>query len=201
MSSSSGSDVEALETTREESRIVLDHHIDFQKNLDDKALRTVRLSLVLIALVVSVAQLLEPAQINNIEVGTILAVGFAVFSLALSIFIGLAVYLVTEIPFGVGESHRSEVTDQTYSAEEWFEVLIDEYDSWIETSREIKESNALWLSRAQFAMAIGVAYLFITTFVLVTPISAGDAFFGPSVIMAIALIVYLLVTRVREQNG
>lgn len=201
MSSSGGSDIEALEMTREESRLVLDHHINFQNSLDDKALRVVRLSLVLIALVVSVAQLMEPDQIDDLEVGTIVAVGFAVFNLAISIFISMAVYLVTEIPFGVSESHRSEVTDQKYSEEEWLEVLLDEYDSWIETAREINDSNALWLGRAQIAMVIGVSYLFVTTFVLVTPVSVGDAFFGLSIIMAIVLIAYLLVTHVREQNG
>lgn len=78
MSESGTSDVEALRLTRVESRIVLDHQIALQKDIDEKALRTVRLSLVLITLVVSVAQLMGSSQVASLETGTVLSIGVGV---------------------------------------------------------------------------------------------------------------------------
>lgn len=191
------SDVDALETTREESRVVLDHRISLQKDIDDKALRTVRLSLVLIALVVSVAQLMEPAEIDALETGTILSVSVGVLFLAVAILLGLGVYFETELPFGVADNHRLEVTSQSYSEEEWLELLLNEYSEWIGDARESNEFNSWWLGRAQASMVVGVAYLFVSTIVLFTPITAAVAFLGASLIGGIVLLLYFVIAQTR----
>lgn len=197
MSEPGTSDIEALRVTREESRFVLDHQIALQREIDEKALRTVRLSLVLIALIVSVAQLREPRQLASLEIGTLLSVGVGVLGLSMAVFIGLGVYVETKIPFGVGPGHRREVTTQAYSDSEWLDVLLEEYDRWTAEASVANGSNALWLSRAQASMAIGVGYLFVSVLVLITPISAGEAFLGSSIVGGITILLYYV--RARER--
>lgn len=190
MGESETSDIEALRLTREESRIVLDHQIALQKDLDDKALRTVRLALVLIALVVSVAQLMEPSQVTPPEMGTLLSVGAGVLGLSIAVFVGLGVYVETDVPFGVGPGHRREVTTQAYSEMGWLVVLLAEYDEWTDDARAANGVNALWLGRAQASMAIGVGYLFTSVIGLTTPLSAEQAFLGSSIVGGISILLY-----------
>lgn len=198
MSERRASDVEALRVTREESRIVLDHQIALQKDIDEKALRTVRLSLVLIALIVSVAQLMGTGQVAALEIGTLLSAGAGVLGLSTAVFIGLGVYVETKIPFGVGPGHRREVTMQSYSDREWLGVLLDEYDRWTDEASDSNESDALWLSRAQASMAIGVGYLIVSVLILISPLSAERAFFGSSLIGGIIILLYYVWTRERS---
>ena len=190
MSEPETSDVEALHVTREGSRAVLDHQVSLQKDLDDKALRTVRLALVLVALVVSVAQLMEPSQLTALDIGTLLSVGTGVLGLSIAVFIGLGVYVETDVPFGVGPGHRREVTSQAYSEMEWLEVLLAEYDRWTDDARAANGVNALWLGRGQASMAIGVGYLFSSVVGLTTPLSAEQTFLGSSFVGGIAILFY-----------
>lgn len=190
MSEHGASDIEALRVTHEESRVVLDHQIALQKDLDDKALRTVRLALFLIALIVSVAQLMEPGQVASLEIGTLLSVGTGVLGLSISVFIGLGVYVETDVPFGVGPGHRREVTTQAYPEMRWLELLLSEYDGWTDDARTTNGINALWLGRAQASMAIGVGYLFTSVIGLMTPLSAEQAFLGSSIVGGISLLLY-----------
>lgn len=196
MSEPGTSDIEALRVTREESRIALDHQIAMQKDVDEKALRTVRLSLVLIALIVSVAQLMDPGQVTSLDIGTLLSVAAGVLALSITVFIGLGVYVETDVPFGVGPGHRREVRTQAYTEREWLHVVLDEYDEWTDDATASNDLNALWLSRAQVSMAIGVGYLFVSVLAVTTPLSAEVAFLGSSILGGISLVLYNL--RVRE---
>ena len=198
MSDAGRTDIDALRVTWEESRRVLDHQISWQKDLDDKALRTVQLSLVLIALVVSVAQLVGPNVVDARETGTVLSVIVGVLLLAVAVFVGLGVYMETVIPFGVGSGHRLEVVEESYSEHEWLQVLLDEYVVWRGIARESNRLNALWLGRAQISMAIAVGYLFVSSSVLIVPITPEHAFFGASLFGGIALLLWYLLLRPRE---
>lgn len=190
MSENGASDIEALRVTHEESRVVLDHQVALQKDLDDEALRTVRLALFLIALIVSVAQLVEPGQVASLGIGTLLSVGTGVLGLSIAVFIGLGVYVETDVPFGVGPGHRREGTTQAYPEMRWLELLLAEYDGWTDDARTANGINALWLGRAQASMAIGVGYLFTSVIGLTTPLSAEQAFLGSSIVGGISLLLY-----------
>lgn len=194
MSESGTSDIEALRVTHEESRAVLDHQIALQKDLDDKAIRTVRLALVLIAFVVSVAQLMGPDRVTPQEIGVLLSVVAGTFGLSLAVFIGLGVYVETDVPFGIGPGHREEVTPLVYSEREWLEVLLAEYDEWTDDAIVSNDLNAAWLGRAQASMAIGVGYLLVSILALTTPISAEVAFLGSTLLGGTSIVLYYLTT-------
>lgn len=149
MSDPETSDIEALRVTREESRIALEHQIAMQKDLDEKALRTVRLSLVLLALIVSVAPLMDPDRVTSLDIETLLSVAAGVLALSITVFIGLGVYVETDVPVGIGPGHR-RVQTQAYTEREWLDVLLDEYDDWTDDATASNDLNALWLSRARF---------------------------------------------------
>lgn len=98
MSSPSGSDIEALRLAREESRAVLDHQIDLLDDIDDKAMRTTRLALLLVALIVSVGQLMSPDQIDNLDFYVRSSAVISTLLLFASAFIGIGVYTVSDPP-------------------------------------------------------------------------------------------------------
>lgn len=52
-------DLEALRTAHTEARTVLDHQIELLNDSDDKAMRTVRITLLIIGLIVSIASVVD----------------------------------------------------------------------------------------------------------------------------------------------
>lgn len=192
MSTSGRPDIESLRTAREESRIVLDHHITLQNDLDDKALKTVRLCLVLIAAIISVAQLMGPERMGEVHIMTKVSVGVAGAFLGMSMFVAIGVYMETDVPYGVGETHRVEVVDGGYTEREWLTFLLDEYDGWTESVRQTNELNAQWVNRAQAGVAVAVAYLFVSSLALFGPFSAPTVFLAISLVLGVGLLGWYL---------
>lgn len=197
MSMSGQPDIESLRIAREESRSVLDHHIALQNDIDDKALKTVRLALVLVAAIISVAQLMGPDRLAEIHLMTKVSVGVAGGILGVAMFIAIGVYMETDIPYGVGESHREEVVEGGYTEREWLNVLLEEYNVWTESVRVTNELNASWVNRAQAMVAVSVGYLFASSLAIFTPFSAPTIFLSISAVVGVGLLGWYLLPTSR----
>lgn len=138
----SESDIEALRVSREESRAVLDHRLSLLNDLDDKAMRTVRTAVILLGILASAAGIAGPealAQLSTL-VSIFLIAGMA--GLFGTIFAGLGTYTSSDMEFGIGDVHRSDVRDFRYSEREYLELILYGYDDWIAEMRRINASNA-----------------------------------------------------------
>lgn len=68
----------------------------------------------------------------------------------------MAIYSVSNVPYGVGPAHRTEAIDGAYTEREWLTLLLGEYDEWTTEIRTLTENNARWLTYVQGAFVGGV---------------------------------------------
>jgi hypothetical protein len=113
--------VKAIRTQREEARTVLDHHIQLSNDIDGKAMRTVRVEIILLAALVSAAQFVGPESqfINPLtKYGTMFVV--------LSLMTGIATYSYSSPDFGTGPQYNDELLENQHSEHEWLGVLLSD---------------------------------------------------------------------------
>lgn len=147
-----GSD-DAYQTQIEEARCVLDHQIAKVRDIDDKALRTVRIAVLFLGLVFSVTQLDSSSSfVNELTIlgGSVLVV---------SIGFGVLTYTVSEPDLGPGPSYVDELLDSDPDPEEWDATLLAGYGDWMEDTHEVNEENAFWLLCTQASLVIGVTLI------------------------------------------
>lgn len=185
---------ETLRITRVESRVVLDHQIDLLNEIDERALRTVRTSIVVLALLASAGQIAGPAQIRSLH--WIQTTGFALAGIlfVLAILVGMAIYTVSHVPYGIGPTHRAEAEDGGYSERDWLKLLLEEYDDWSTEVLELTENNARWLTYAQGSFVGG-------TIVITVAIAASLPSIGRAGLFASGLVVAVLILLRRVRRG
>lgn len=193
-------DIEALRFTLEESRRVLDHQLSMLNDIDDKAIRTVRLAILLIALIVSVGQLMGSSQVAGLHLLVITSVGISLILLAMVVFFGIGVYDTSNVPFGISNSHREELLQESYAEREWLEILLEEYGQWAASTRETTENNAKWQSRLQVFLLVAITYLFASAVPVFTPLSAPTTFILFTGLAGVALIISLAIARYRNDD-
>lgn len=105
------SDIEALRITRTEYRAVLDRQISLLDDLEDKAMWTARTAVILLGILVSGAGIAGRPGLVGLPIGATITFGLGAAGLIVTIFVGVGVYTVSQPRFGVGDSHRREVTE------------------------------------------------------------------------------------------
>lgn len=185
-------DTEALEIVREESREVLNEQLSLLSDIDDKAMRTVRTSVLFIGLVISAIQL-SGTPIAVEEIGRWpfrLATAGVTFLLA-SIVAGIWTYSVSDPDFGVSSDHRKDIVAGGYTEREWLLLQLNEYDEWTDSMRDTNETNVVGLHATLFSLIAGVLSLLLSA-VLTMGISFGD-FIYP---IAFTILIVLGITTV-----
>lgn len=111
-------DKETLEKTCEEARTALDHQIDLLRDMDDKAMRSVRITLLTLGIFLSASAF--PGSLRFFNLITISGVG----SLVISILFGLITYSASEPSFGIGKSYAEEIRTTAYTEEEGWKCSL-----------------------------------------------------------------------------
>lgn len=147
------SDVEVLRSGREEARIVLDHQLQMLDDMHTKAVRTVRITVLVLGLALSATAFPDATKFSNWF--TLIGVG----TLAVAILSGLVVYTAPDPKVGVGPLYLSELRTSGYDESEWFGALIEGYEEWIVDMEELNRSNARLLGYTQGLLGLGVVLL------------------------------------------
>lgn len=134
----------------EQARCVLDHQIAKLRDIDEKALRTVRITVLFLGLVFSVTQLEGTSEfVNGLTI-----LGGA--SLVASIGFGVLTYTASEPDFGPGPSYVDDLLNSDPTSDEWKATLLAGYGDWMEDTREVNGENAFWLLCTQASLVVGV---------------------------------------------
>lgn len=193
-------ETEAMEVVRQESRNVLDEQIALLSDIDDKAMRTVRTSVLLVGLVISAIQLSD-SSISVDAIGTwpfrLAAAG--VTFLLVSIVAGIYTYSVSDPEFGVSADHRTDVVAGAYTEHEWLRFQLNEYDEWTESMRETNENNVVGLHVTLFSLVAGLLSL-LSSVVWTTEITSGTLFW-PAVAAVLLVALVAAVLWVTRGNG
>lgn len=146
-------DLEALRFICEESRNVIDHQINDLNDIDDKALRTVRITMVVVGFVVAAAQIENAEPIFN----PVTTLG-SIF-LLLSIISGVVTYSASNLDLGPGPSYLSDVIQQANSERKERIEATQSYAYWMYKNEDVVRKNGWYLIITQFLLVVGMVFL------------------------------------------
>ena len=137
------------QTTYEESKRVMQGQKADIDDMDDKALRTVRLIAAILAIGTTG---IEASGIENVNV---LLAGFSAVFLVLSTVFGAIVYNESNILVGPKASFLNEMRTEKFD-DGWEEKLLKEMEGWIKDNQTRVELNGALLSICQAFLVLGV---------------------------------------------
>lgn len=141
---------ESLDFQLTESHRVLDKQIQQVENTDEKALRTVRIGVLLLGIVLSVTNFSSVERFANAVTIT------GSTAIAASIVTGVFTYSGSDPYYGPGPDVVEEFLARNPGGRTWKRAVLDGYAHWIEYNREINADDAAWLFRTQVLLAGGV---------------------------------------------
>lgn len=147
------SDVDVLRSGREEARVVLDYQLQLLSEMHTKAMKTVRVTVLVLGVVLSATTFPEARRFINWF--TVAGVG----CLAGSFLLGLVTYSASDPDFGVGPDYLFDVGTSTYDSRDWLRLLLQGYENWIQAMEELNDGNARMLTYTQLFLGIGVALI------------------------------------------
>lgn len=143
-------DVAVLQTGREEARTVLDHQIRLLSEMHTKALRTVRITVLVLGVILSSTAFPGTRQfVNWLTIG-------GVASLVVAIVSGLVAYTASDPSFGTSPEYLSDVRTNDYDETAWLGTLLEGYEDWIRSMEELNDGNARLLTYTQVFLGLGV---------------------------------------------
>jgi hypothetical protein len=151
-------DLEALRTTHEEARAVIDHQIDAINDVDDKAAYSLRLNILLLGLLLTISSLMIGNQ-NTPPIQKFVnpIVGLGVICSGLSIVAAIWAYTSTRTETGPGPNDIELYLEQKYDQEEWLDVLVRNYARWMRQNARSnrRDSSALFVSHLFLFLQMG----------------------------------------------
>jgi hypothetical protein len=136
-------------TVYEECKQVLDAQKSDIDDLDDKALRTVRITAILLA---GGATGIEIIGVGNVNDG-IAAV--SVFSFLISLVFGVIVYNESDELIGPKASYLTKMRENSMK-KSWDDDFLYQLENWVDSNQEIVEFNGYLLMVCQFFFILGV---------------------------------------------
>lgn len=149
----SGYNPDVLEFLHADAKRVVDHQIDDLDDIDDKALRTVRITMVVFGILVASAQLegAEAVVTRWTLAGSSLLIG--------SIIAGVLTYSASNPHFGPGPDYLESVLEESYSATEERYEAVSSYASWMRKNEGIVQQNGTYLLITQVLLIAGLICL------------------------------------------
>lgn len=148
------SEADALSAARIDARQSLDQTILMIRDIDETAITTLRIDLIILGLVLT-AVTSVPATLRLGNVVSIL--GF--LSLLFSALLALITNIGSSYPTGVSAAYLSEFRVSSWTEREWNEWMIREYESWLADARQMASGDARALFYTQLTLALGILLL------------------------------------------
>ena len=117
------SDVEVLRSGREEARVVLDNQLQVLTELQTKAMKTVRTTVLVLGLVLSATTLPGAKRVVNWLVVS------GVGSLVVGIILGLGTCSGSNPEVGIGTPYLRTMRRTSYDGSNWLDVLLGRYEN------------------------------------------------------------------------
>lgn len=139
-----------LEVTYTEARAVIESQRDVISDIDDKAIRTVRLNAVIVGIVVAAAQLAGASMFHfPIPSGGTL-------SLFLSLGAGLITYSESDLYLGPNKAYIEQLSENGFDGRDWEIDLLVRMGDWITANHEHIQWNGRLLFLTQTLLFLGI---------------------------------------------
>lgn len=143
-------DTETLSTALTQLQLVLDNQLETLADIDDKAVRTVRVQVILLGVIASAAQIASKSIPINIwmKVGGVLLMG--------SIITGIFTYTVSDGRAGPQPEAVSQILSTHSSKLNVYLRLLEEHREAISENRDILEDNGRYIFYTQLLLVLGI---------------------------------------------
>lgn len=150
------SDDEALRAARDDARASLDQTISQIEQIDQTALVTLRISLIITGLILT-AVTSVPA---TFRLGNWISIaGFCL--VVLSAAASLVTNMGSDYPTGIGADYLEDFQRASWEQYEWNEWMVREHATWLEDAQEMATGNARALFITQLLLGLGLGLLII----------------------------------------
>lgn len=137
----------------EDARRVIDHQIAYLNDVDDKAVRTVRINAVVLGVILSVRQLTSQFSITDPFAG------LATVAILGSMVAGIVTYTTSDAQFGPGPRYIDDVLDEPATESYWRSETLRSYADWIEDNEHVTRRNGTYLLVSQLLLLLGLTTL------------------------------------------
>lgn len=176
--------------TLREQRRTFDRQIDKLREIDDKAMRTVRTAVLIIGFVVSAAGVVS--QLNGVDIGNTATatVIVGVFLLLVTVFLGLGTYTATAYKGRLTSGEFARLMKPFPPLDSERKTLRSMYRGWTADAQQRIHGNSNALAAMQLAFLLAVVYLATAGFWVVIPSSVtGGLGDQPSYVLFPAVVV------------
>lgn len=185
----------SLEVALSEAHRTFDRYVDRLEESDEKAMRSVRTSVLLSGLVASAIGLGGPESVSNFGLATVIATATGVISLVTSMVVGIGTYATGDYPCGVDDVHAEVSGADELDHEEWLETLLASYDHWIGKLDAESSRSDVYLDVVHHALGLSVILLLLASSMVVLKASFGTP---PPVTIAFLLVLASLLGLRKE---
>jgi hypothetical protein len=137
--------------TYEEGRHVLEAQRADIDDIDDKALRTVRITALLLGVGVTGVRVTGTGHINKVVASA------SLFSFLVSLLFGIFVYNESDEVIGPTANYLGRLRRNDTSAQ-WEADLLVQFENWIDENRKIVDFNGRLLVTCQFFFILGISF-------------------------------------------
>lgn len=149
----------SLRYTCEEARQVVNHQIATLSDIDDKAMWTLRLIVLIFGLLLTATSLAIRADVSNVSrfqnTFTVVGVG----ALSGSLLFSIVAYTDTKFKAGPSADDINELLIRNYGSIDWRIEMLDAYRQWIEKNNTAIRRDAWLLIGCQLLLLVGIASL------------------------------------------
>lgn len=140
-----------IEITHQEARAVLEAQQTTLADIDEKAMRTVRTTVILIGVIVSIAKVTEiDLHTGLATVGSVVLFGSLAF--------GLATYDETDLYIGPNQEYLEQLSANEFR-KTWEQDLIETYGYWIAKNGDDMDFNGFLLRVSQALLFCGLLFI------------------------------------------
>lgn len=148
------SDKSALRAARTEARESLEETITFIQQINESAMKTLRIDLVIIGLSLTAVSSFQSTS-RLVNVFTI----FGFVAVSVSTVVAVVAIIGSEYPTGVSESYIEDFQRASWSEHEWNEWMLREYCLWLSEANEMADGDAQALLYTQILLGVGILLL------------------------------------------
>lgn len=148
------SDDGALQAARNEARESLEETISSIRRIDEAAMTTLRIDLVILGL--SMTAVSSFSSVSTFVNGATM-LGFVAVTLSTLVAIGTTIG--SEYPTGVSEEYMQEFQRASWSEREWNSWMVREYSRWLSDANEMADGDARALFYTRVLLGSGILLL------------------------------------------
>jgi len=186
---------ERLDDLLDESRASYRVQIETIESIDDKAMRTVRTTVLILGFIVSAVGIGGPTAVGDLSTPTMLVSLVGVGCLLGAGVYGVGTYTVTSYEPGVGPKDRARAV--RLESAETQRYLLEMYDRWARDISSEIEQNTTYLETAQWSLLVGSALLLYASLLFI----GRTAFNSDPVILVVVTVLLVVLAVLVQKHG